>query len=67
MELLSDAFCRSVESLFDGDNDLVATVHVYGHPFTDALKQSPNTEVVKVTKANRDNLPHEIAMRLLSH
>jgi nucleoside-triphosphatase len=67
MELLSDAFRRSVESLFDGANDLIATVHAHKHPFTDVLKQAPNTEILGVTKANRDGLPRDIATRLLSH
>jgi nucleoside-triphosphatase len=66
MELLSDAFRKSVEKLFDGANELVATVHVFKHPFTDGLKQSPDADVVKITRANRDDLPREIAMRVLS-
>jgi nucleoside-triphosphatase len=65
MELLSEAFRHSVEALCDHDNKLVATVHVYRHPLTERLKQSPATEVVKITKANRDQLPHDIATRLL--
>jgi nucleoside-triphosphatase len=67
MELLSEAFRQSVDVLFDRDNDLVATVHVYRHPFTERLKQGPATEVVKVTTANRDGLPKDIATRLLTH
>ena len=67
MELLSEAFRESVELLFQRDNDLVATVHVYRHRFTERLKRSPTTEVLKVTNANRDALPHDIAMRLLAH
>jgi nucleoside-triphosphatase THEP1 len=66
MELLSEAFRDAVEKLFDRDNELVATVHVYKHPFTDRLKRSPTTEVVKVTNANRDDLPQNIATRLLA-
>jgi len=66
MELLSDAFRRSVEKLFDNANKLVATVHAFKHPFTDALKQRPDTDVVKVTRANRDDLPQTIAIRVLS-
>jgi nucleoside-triphosphatase len=66
MELLSDAFRRSVERLFAGANWLVATVHVYRHRFTDGLKQRPDTEVVKITRANRDDLPQEITTRLFS-
>jgi nucleoside-triphosphatase len=67
MELLSDAFRRSVESLFDHANDLVATVHAHKHPFTDGLKQARETEILGGTKANRQGLPRDIAARLLSH
>jgi nucleoside-triphosphatase len=66
MELMSDAFCEAVESLFNAANDIVATVHVHKHPFTEDLKQKTDTELMKVTKANRGDLPHEIATRLLS-
>jgi nucleoside-triphosphatase len=67
MELLSEAFRHSVDVLFERDNNLVATVHVYRHPFTERLKQRPATEVVKVTTANRNDLPQDIASRLLTH
>jgi nucleoside-triphosphatase len=66
MELISDAFCEAVESLFGADNDVVATIHVHKHSFTEDLKRRTDTELVKVTRANRDDLPHEIATRLLS-
>ncbi|MDQ4027538.1 MAG: nucleoside-triphosphatase, partial [Actinomycetota bacterium] len=66
MELMSEAFRHAVDVLFEGDNNLVATVHVYRHPFTERLKQRPATEVVKVTTANRNGLPQDIATRLLT-
>jgi len=53
-------------ALEDRDNDLVATVHVYRHPFTERLKRSPASEVVKITNANRDALPTDIAAQLLA-
>ncbi len=65
MELLSDPFCESVQNLFDGDNRIVATVHLYKHPFTNSLKRRPDTELIKVTKTNREGLPDELATQLI--
>ena len=64
MELLSEAFCGSVERLFRSTNAVVATVHVHRHPFTDALKQRPATEVLRITHANRGGLPQEITTKV---
>ena len=64
MELASDAFCDAVSSLFEGPAPIVATVHVFRHPFTDALKRRPDVERVQVTHANRSNLAEQIARRL---
>ncbi len=66
MELLSSAFSRSLERLFARPNSVVATVHVHRHPVTDALKQRRDTEVVRITNANRDALPQDIAMKLMT-
>jgi nucleoside-triphosphatase len=64
MELASDAFCEAVERLVDRDVRLVATVHAFPHPFTDGLKRRDDFEVVKVTAANRGELPDRLAERL---
>jgi nucleoside-triphosphatase len=64
MELASEAFCEAVERLVERDVLLVATVHSFRHPFTDALKRRDDVEVVKVTAANRDELPERLAGRL---
>jgi nucleoside-triphosphatase len=61
MELASEAFRGAVSELFDRRVPLVATVHVARHPFTDALKR--DAEVMRVTRANRDELPARIAER----
>jgi nucleoside-triphosphatase len=66
MELASEAFCEAVERLVERDVGLVATVHSFRHPFTDALKRRDDVEVVKVTAANRDELPKRLAGRLSS-
>jgi nucleoside-triphosphatase len=39
----------------------VATVHVFGHPFTDALKRRSDVEVRQVTRDNRNALPAQLA------
>ncbi|MEU2390265.1 nucleoside-triphosphatase [Streptomyces sp. NPDC007369] len=64
MELACGAFRDAVEALFSADVDVVATVHAHRHPFTDALKQRTDVEVVHLTPANRDALPVELASRL---
>jgi nucleoside-triphosphatase len=66
MELLAEDVCEAVERLWERPNNIVATVHVYKHPFTERLKKRPDTEVVKVNKSSRDDLPKHIATRLLS-
>jgi nucleoside-triphosphatase len=66
MELLSTPFRRTIETLFDGGNSLVATVQLYKHPFTDNLKLRSDTKVFKLSRANRDKLPRLIASRMLS-
>lgn len=57
MELASPAFCDVVADLPDGDPPVVATVHAFRHPFTDALKRRPDADVVRLTRENRDRLP----------
>jgi hypothetical protein len=42
----------------------VATVHVFRHPLTDALKRRPDVERIRVTAASRDDLPGQLADRL---
>ena len=41
----------------------MATVQLASHPFTDALKR--RADVIRVTPRNRDELPAELAQRLL--
>ncbi len=66
MELASQLFCEAVLSLFEAPADVVATVHIFRHPFTDSLKGRADVELVQVTHANRDALPGAIADRLAS-
>lgn len=64
MELASPAFREAVTELFDGDRSIVATVHAFRHPITDALKRRGDVELVRVTERNRDALPEELTARL---
>jgi nucleoside-triphosphatase len=64
MELASARFCEAVLALFDNGPPIVATVHVFPHSFTDALKRRDDVESVPVNKATRDKLPTELAERL---
>jgi nucleoside-triphosphatase len=64
MELASEGFREAVLALFDGEVPIVATVHTFRHPFTDALKARPDVSTVRLSSANRDRLPEELAARL---
>jgi nucleoside-triphosphatase len=62
MELASARFRDAVASLLGREVAIVATVHVFRHPFTDRLKRQ--LEVIRVRRSNRDGLPGELAERL---
>jgi nucleoside-triphosphatase len=64
MELASEAFREAALRLFDASVDVVATAHVFRHPFTDALKRRPDVERLQVTRATRTALPEHLAERL---
>ena len=55
MELASAPFRDAVFALFNRGTSIVAMVHVFPHPFTDALMRRPETR--DVTRDNRDALP----------
>ena len=57
-------FCEAVVGLFDQPVSIVATVQVGRHPVTDTLKARPDVEKLRLTRANRDRLPGELAERL---
>jgi nucleoside-triphosphatase len=64
MELASLPFRQGVQALFEGRANVVATVHVFSHPLTDALKARADVEVLRIAPRNRDALPDELARRL---
>jgi nucleoside-triphosphatase len=63
MELASERFRDAVLTLLDDVVPLVATIHVFRHPFTDALKRREDVERLRVTPKTRDALPAELAGR----
>ena len=65
MELASERFREAVTALLDADVPLVATVHVFRHPFTDELKRRTDVDLIRLSKANRDELPDALAARIL--
>jgi nucleoside-triphosphatase len=64
MELASERFGEAVLALFERSVPIVATVHTARHPFTDELKRRPGVTRLRLTSANRDRLPEELAERL---
>jgi nucleoside-triphosphatase len=64
MELASQAFRAAVTGLLDEGTPLVATVHTFRHPYTDALKKRPGVARLGLTPATRDALVDEIVDRL---
>jgi nucleoside-triphosphatase len=64
MELASARFCDAVAGVLARPLPLVATVHAFAHPFTDAVKRDASVAVVPVTRGNRDGLPRELAARV---
>ena len=64
MELASERFREAASRVLDAPVDLVATVHVFRDPFTDRLKQRADVERIRVTRANRDELPDRLAQML---
>jgi nucleoside-triphosphatase len=61
MELASAPFRDAVQSLFDREIPVVATMHAHHDPFTDALKRRPHVELVRVTERKREELPARLA------
>jgi nucleoside-triphosphatase len=67
MELASERFRDAVLALMEAPVPVVATVHTARHPFTDQLKGRKDVSIVRLTAANRDRLPTELADRLRDH
>ena len=66
MELASRPFQEALSALLKRPVRVVATVQSSSHPFTDALKRRRDIETLRVTTANRNELPELLASRLRS-
>jgi nucleoside-triphosphatase len=66
MELASERFQAAVEDLFESPAPIAATLQVARNPFTDALRRRSDVELIRLTAANRDELPERLAVRLTS-
>jgi nucleoside-triphosphatase len=64
MELASAAFTRAVQELFERDGAIVATVHLFRHPITDALKARRDVDLIRIVARERDELPARLVERL---
>ena len=64
MELASHGFREALVRLLDGPAGVVATIHVFGDPFTDAIKRRRDVERLPLTRATRAELPAQLADKL---
>ena len=60
MECLSDRFVEAVQKLLDARRLVIATVGLRGSCFIERVKQRPDVELWRLTRATRDNLPAEV-------
>lgn len=67
MQLYSDHFADLVERTVSGAATMLGSVHVFRHPFTDALKErvDVNLQIIELSKTNRDSLPAEACCEIL--
>jgi nucleoside-triphosphatase len=66
MELLSDAFQAAVTEIIGRDLSILATVHAFRHPFTDALKARLDVDVLEVHRSTGSELADEIERLVVS-
>src|SRR5712691_5669614 len=64
MELASRPFREALDRLFEAEVDVIATVHVFTHPLTDALKERSDVQRLRVTPANRTDLADAVVRML---
>lgn len=67
MQLYSDDFADLVERTVSGAATMLGSVHVFRHPFTDALKErvDVNLQILELSRTNRDSLPTQAAEDIL--
>ncbi len=65
MELLSTQFKKAVADVFEGDHDIIATIHYRSRdPIVEKLKSSKDIELFKINLENRDRMFHKIAEKI---
>jgi nucleoside-triphosphatase len=67
MECLSGSFLGAMNDLVNRSEPVVATVARSGRGLIDEVKQRPDSRLVEVTRANRDDLPERIVGWLQAH
>jgi nucleoside-triphosphatase len=65
MECFSASFVMAVERLLDSDAPLVATVALKGAGLIAQVKRRSDTEIIRITRDNRDRLPDRLAELLI--
>jgi nucleoside-triphosphatase len=65
MELASAGFRAAIEGLLEEPVALAMTAQAARHQFTERLRRRPDVELIRLTARNRDQLPEELAERLL--
>ncbi|MDY7041959.1 MAG: NTPase [Chloroflexota bacterium] len=60
MEMLSESFRGAVQEALDSDRDIVGTIMLHPHPWTDAIKENPQVTVLEVCGANRETLAGQV-------
>jgi nucleoside-triphosphatase len=66
MELLSQAFQRSVKEAVNSEKTVLGTIHYKVRaPLITAIKNKKDTEIIEVTQNNRETLPTFITQKIL--
>lgn len=60
LEAKSDAFCRAVLRLMDGNKPVIAAVKNKDIPFLKTIREHPNARCFYITAENRDTLYEEV-------
>ncbi|MFQ5902393.1 MAG: nucleoside-triphosphatase, partial [Candidatus Binatia bacterium] len=65
MELLSQRFRNQVIDLLARPSNLLATIAKKGRGFVEQIKGRNDVELIEVTRENREQLPGEMAQRIV--
>ena len=64
MECFSEKFVTAVRGLFNSDKSVLATVAQKGSGLIGEIKQHPGTEVINLTRQNRDQIVTELIRKM---